>query len=141
VRARTLIALAVTVSMGLVGAELAWGSWTWRGREREPPGVPSTGAGPPIQVARPGLRSRATVTPVAAWRIGRAAVPDVAPASGTLAELGGKLVYVLRFGSPGSGSAEVIVDAGSGSVLSTRVRRRRPGDSTRDGTRGPDMPP
>lgn len=84
-------------------------------------------APPAIRTDRPERREQAVVQPPEAWRIARDALRPGDPESGTLEELGGRLVYVLVFTTGDGRIDEVILDAASGRVIS--VRRTPPSDA------------
>lgn len=75
---------------------------------------------PPLRVARPGLLAQAKVPPAQAWRTARASIGEEEPLWGVLEPLSGHLVYVLLFRNQQERIDELIVDANTGVLLSTR---------------------
>lgn len=81
----------------------------------------SRGASNRIAEARPGLLSRAKVTPAAARKAALSRVPKGRIATGEIEEEGGRLVYSFDLDvRGGDGVEEVLVDAKTGEVVSTQ---------------------
>jgi hypothetical protein len=121
-RSALSLALLTTALVAVVGAT---GIWRTHGSDGSRAYGNGDSAAPSIRETQPGLRRMASVSPRDAWTLVEGATGSNSPLAGRLTELGGKLVYVLYLRSTDGRVEEVIVDAGTGAIMSLPRRRVR----------------